>query len=657
MKLKYIFAAIVAALTLAVGCEDDIETHLDGLRVSSSYIALPAEGGTQTITVRARYAWSFGDIPEWLEVTPDSGLDGETEVTFKAGAATSTLTAELYINCREESQVINVIQMTEKVELPIISCKKFNEEGEDGKSYRIKGTVTKIVNTTYGNMYIDDGTGEAYVYGTLDAGGNAKNFLSLGIEIGDVVTVEGPRTTYNETVELVDVSVISIEKSLIKVDSVTVKGSNAEEFVRYTEPLALEGGVVKAYLTCKGTSLSVNVPADAQSWLSVTSVETSGNSGVVTFNVSANALGDRTADLTFNTVSGTKTYTAQTTLDQKGSILTVSVSEFLAAAVSPAQYRLTGTVTNISVDEKYGNAGVTLSDPLGNSVFVYRMKPSEGKKITDLNIGVGDKLTVIGQRGDNNGSARMINGVYESHIHYTPATIKEFLEHEVSDVDYIVIGKITNIKEISAPYKNATLTISDDEGNSLYIFRMKPAEGGLAIEKIGLKVGDILTVIGKRGEYKKAAQMVSGYYVSHVAGSSEPEPEYETIWSEDWSSYKANDVPKDPYTCTGNGTKIYAEALAGGVTPEILVGKNKGSLAIKISDLKGKTGDLKFSYKCNKDYLTVTCSDGVTATATVKGKEFTLAVPSGVKSFTITITNPNAQNARVDDLVLEGKKK
>ena len=30
---------------------------------------------------------------------------------------------------------------------------------------------------------------------------------------------------------------------------------------------------------------------------------------------------------------------------------------------------------------------------------------------------------------------------------------------------------------------------------------MKAAEGGPAIENIGLKVGDVLTVIGKRGEY------------------------------------------------------------------------------------------------------------------------------------------------------------
>ncbi len=119
----------------------------------------------------------------------------------------------------------------------------------------------------------------------------------------------------------------------------------------------------------------------------------------------------------------------------------------------------------------------------------------------------------------------MVNGVYESHVHYIPATIKEFIAKEVSDIQYIVTGKIVDIKEISASFKNATLTIADDEGTTLVVFRMKAAEGGLAIENIGLKVGNILTVIGKRGEYNGSIQLVNGYYVSHEAGSAEPEPD------------------------------------------------------------------------------------------------------------------------------------
>lgn len=647
MKLKYIFTALVAALTLAVGCEDDIETYLDEVRVSSSYVAIPAAGGSQTITVNAKSDWSFGDIPEWVKVSPTTGVAGETEVTFKAEATTATKEAMLYLTCDGKSQIINVLQQTKKVELEVTPLKEFLAAEVGPTVYRIAGTITHIqeISASYKNATLTISDDEGYsVYCYRFGPPSGKKIEDLGMEVGDFLTVEGARGEYNGSPQMAQGGVfVSLVKSLIKVDSVSVK-----------EPLPVEGGEFKAYLTCKGEGVSVVVPDDAKSWLSVTSIETSGTNATVTFIAADNQLGDRATNLTFNTTSNGKVYSAQTSLEQKGSILAVTVGEFLNAAVSPAQYRLTGTVTNITVSEQYNNADITLADALGNSVLVYRMKPADGK-ITDLTIGVGDKLTVLGQRGEYKGVPQMVNGVYESHVHYIPATIKEFLAKEVSDVEYIVTGKIVNIKEISASFKNATLTIADDEGTTLYVFRMKAAEGGLAIEDIGLKVGNILTVIGKRGEYNGSAQMVNGYYVSHEAGSVEPEPEYVKIWSEDWSSYKAEDKPTDPYTCTGS-TKIYEESLAGGKSPEILVGKNKGTLAIKISDLKGMSGDLRFSYKCNKDFLTVSCSDNVKVTEKTKGKVFILSVPSGVKEFTITITNPNSQNARVDDLLLEGTK-
>ena len=72
--------------------------------------------------------------------------------------------------------------------------------------------MTKENPIIYGNWMLKDATGEILIYGTLDAEGKTKNFSSLGIEVGDIVTVEGPKKTYNTTVELVDVKVIAIEK-------------------------------------------------------------------------------------------------------------------------------------------------------------------------------------------------------------------------------------------------------------------------------------------------------------------------------------------------------------------------------------------------------------------------------------------------------------
>lgn len=655
MKLKYIFTALVAALTLAVGCEDDIERYLDEVKVSSSYVAIPAAGGSQTITVNASADWSFGDIPEWLTVSPTSGAAGETTVSFKADAATSTNETMLYLTCDGKSQIINVLQQTEKVEPQVIPLKEFLAKEVSPTVYRIAGTISNIqeISASYKNATLTISDEEGYsVYCYRFGPPSGKKIEDLGMEVGDFLTVEGARGEYNGSPQMAQGGVfVSLVKSLIKVDSVSVK-----------EPLPVEGGEFKAYLTCKGEGVSVVVPDDAKSWLSVTSIETSGTNATVTFIAADNQLGDRATNLTFNTTSNGKVYSAQTSLEQKGSILAVTVGEFLKAAVSPAQYRLTGTVKKISVSEQYNNADITVADALGNSVLVHRMKPASGK-ITDLTIGVGDKLTVLGQRGEYNGTAQMVNGVYESHVHYIPATIKEFLAKEVSDVvEYIVTGKIVNIKEISASFKNATLTIADDEGTTLYVFRMKAAEGGPAIENIGLKVGDVLTVIGKRGEFNGSAQMVNGYYVSHEAGSVDPEPEPgDNSYSIDLS-YKLGANAYDDGVATINGQKdvkvlkFGTSSKVGDITITIPAG-SKRAVFYAVA-WKGKATTLEFSTGgVTTGFIDIKANDGATGntpyTLTVsdkvkEGDKYEVVVPEALPTdmdFKITTASGKATRA------------
>ncbi len=503
MKLKYIFTALVAALTLAVGCEEDIERHLDEVRVSSSYVAIPAAGGQQTITVDAKSDWSFGEIPAWLTVSPTSGAAGETNVSFKADAATSTNEAMLYLTCGGKSQIINVLQMTEKVDLPITSCKEFNENGEDGKSYRIKGTVTKIVNTTYGNMYINDGTGEAYVYGTLDASGAEKNFLSLGIEAGDILTVEGPRKTYSGTVELVNVTVISIEKSLIKVDSVSVK-----------ESLPVEGGEFKAYLTCKGDGVSVVVPDDAKSWLSVNSIETSGTNATVTFFAAANEGGDRATTLEFNTTSGGK---ALTELEQKGAIIETTIDKLLAAEDGATQYRVTGYISKM-VNTTYGNYNI--KDATGEILVYGTLNNGESKKFEALGINEGDIVTVVGPKASYNGTAQLKNVTVEVHKAVKDITAAEFVaKDDDNTVYYRLAGTVSGIKDSDA-YGNFDLT---DESGKVYVYGLLQGWGGASkqFQSLGIKNGDIVTLVGCVGSYKGSKQVVSAFYVSHETGGDE----------------------------------------------------------------------------------------------------------------------------------------
>lgn len=70
--------------------------------------------------------------------------------------------------------------------------------------YQMTGTITEIKSTTYGNFYFEDETGRIFVYGLTAApvAKNDKSFSSLGLNVGDIVTIVGTRDRYdNATVE------------------------------------------------------------------------------------------------------------------------------------------------------------------------------------------------------------------------------------------------------------------------------------------------------------------------------------------------------------------------------------------------------------------------------------------------------------------------
>ncbi|MBZ4652304.1 MAG: hypothetical protein JG761_1104 [Proteiniphilum sp.] len=506
MKLKYLFPLFIATVALMTGCEDeDAVTLLDEIQVSSSYVAIPVEGGSTTITVTAKDSWTaekvliwkndttVQDSIKWLAISSISGGAGETELTFSALSTVNGRTAEVLLHCGGKTQRINVIQG-----LPTISEATVAEvnAGPDGKIFRVTGVCTAISNTTYGNWYLTDETGTLYIYGTLDKKGVERNFLSLGLEVGDEVTVQGPKLTYGSTVELVNVTVISINKSLIKVDSVA------------NEMLPVEGGEFTAYLTSKGQGVSVDIPEDAESWLSISSIESAGTRTVVKFKAAANAGGDRGTTLTFRTTDGSKDYTTQTKLSQKGAIVKATVAEFLAAAVGNTQYRLTGVITKIA-NATYGN--LYLRDFSGET-YVYGIQDFQNKGLKE-----GDIITIVGKRAEYKGAPQVGGAVLESVIPVTAATIAEVLTKPDSSQDYyMVTGEITSIAD--AVYGNLYLKDGDSE---IYVYGCYPGWGATGdarknlLANKGIKVGDTLTVIATKGSRDGAHRLVNGIYFSH----------------------------------------------------------------------------------------------------------------------------------------------
>ena len=502
MKIKYFFPFFVAVIAaMFTGCSDDNDpTYLDEIRVSQSMIPIPSTGGTSTIEVITNEQWSIveDDIPEWLTITPLSGT-GNGTISFSADAYDGR-EANLKLSCAGKIQHLKIIQGIATVSNA--TCAEVLA-GPDSKTYRVTGTVTKIVNTTYGNWYMDDGTGELYIYGTLDAKGGTKNFLSWGLEVGDQITVEGPKTTYNGTVELVDVTVVKIEKSLIKCDSLTVAGVKTAE-------LPLEGGEIVAHLTCKGSGVAVDIPAEAQSWLGVVA-STVGEYPTVTFRALPNTGGDRSATVHFNTTDGKKNYSAEATITQKGAIVEVTVEEFLDAEISTSQYRITGVITELYTSDKQGKS-FYVQDYTGK-VLVYR---AEG--FIEAGAKVGDIVTVVGQRGAYKDTPQLVSGTFED-LKYavTEVSIAEFLaKPDSKETYYMVTGTIDEIANTT--YGNLYIT---DGSNRLYVYGCYPGYGATGdfrkdfLAAAGIEVGDKLTMIGYKDTYKEVIELCGGIYFSH----------------------------------------------------------------------------------------------------------------------------------------------
>ncbi len=141
------------------------------------------------------------------------------------------------------------------------------------------------------------------------------------------------------------------------------------------------------------------------------------------------------------------------------------------------------------------------------------------------------------------------------------------------------------------------------------------------------------------------------------------------IWSENWSTFNADDKPTQgenaTYVCKNGAsdTKIYNEARAGGESPELLINKKGGSLAITINDLKGANEGLIFTFKANSSNKTnfIVSADNATKidSTTVQGasakkfiRTYIFALDEGATSLTITLNNSSSDNVRVDDLEL-----
>ncbi len=571
MKLRYLFSAILSSAFLFAGCQPDTHESFDNVKLSQSYLSIPEDGGSVEMTVTSNEAWKFiinekwpevvtfnkdadgktikakfdrfgnlindaADIkektPSWLAVSVLEGKAGDTKVTFSAEGTVGGREIEVALLAGNNKQFIRVRQGV--MEATAVSCKEANELPE-GKSVILKGTVTAIENTTYGNWTLVDDTGSMYIYGTLDKKGATKNFASLGLEAGDVVEVEGPIGSYNGKKQLVNVMVNSITKSLVKLVS--------EE-----QTVSKDGGEFDVTVAYKGESILPSVPQEYRSWVSIVDMRTvkgiptkieqnPADTAFVKISLQPNTAGDRTGAVAFSSSKGASTSSVTYNFTQEGAIIDATAAEINAAEDGATVYRYTGYITR-DTGSDYGN--IYVKDATGE-VYCYGVlnEAGETKKWKEMGINVGDIVTVTGPKTSFNGAPQLKNVSVENHIKVTDISLADFRNlPDDKNTWYRISGKVGKSTENGTKhdlenYGNFALFDGDTQ---VYVYGVKNGWGGPKGEfgKLGVKEGDDLTIVCYKTSFNGLIEADGCFYVSHTEGGSEtPEPgpggaDYET---------------------------------------------------------------------------------------------------------------------------------
>ena len=507
MKFKYLFIALIAVAGFFASCSDDKDLgQLDGIQLSQSSLSIPVEGGQVEFDVTSAADWKFvtndkkgnpvDSIPAWISSSCKGGSAGTTHVVFNAAATKGANNSTFKLVSGAQTQYITVIQGV--LNPPFSTCAEILA-GNDGETYKVKGTLTKLSNTVYGNWYIKDATGEVYVYGTLDANGSAQNFASLKLEEGDEVTIQGPRTTYGGSPQLKNVTVLSYTKSLIKVEELD------------KDTLDKAGEDFKVSLTVKGEGVTVDIPEADQSWLSVKGIVTSGTKAEITFHANANAGGARSSSIGFTSTKGKQSSTVTAAVYQLGSIVECSIADFNKAEAGSTVYRLTGVITKVA-KAQYGNCYI--KDATGET-YVYgigKMGDFEKKGLK-----VGDIVTLTGVKDIYNGTHQIKYTTLEAMKSVTKISVADFLtKKDDKNVYYMLEGTITEFagqRNDLKTYGNFGLT---DDSGSAFVYGLTTGWGGAKklAGTLGLNFGDKITIIGYRTSYDGNPQVGGAFLFS-----------------------------------------------------------------------------------------------------------------------------------------------
>ena len=184
-----------------VGSGEAVDLKVPVLAVDKTAFEVEYEATQVEIQIESNIAWTVAG--EGVKAEPEAG-EGNAKVvlTFAANEAYEAKTYEVTVASEAEVAPVTVT-ITQgaapepEPEFVVATVAEFLAAAEDDTVYQLTGVITSVTNTTYGNFYLKDETGEVLIYGLCSPEGQQKYWAESGAKVGDTITVQTKRTSYN----------------------------------------------------------------------------------------------------------------------------------------------------------------------------------------------------------------------------------------------------------------------------------------------------------------------------------------------------------------------------------------------------------------------------------------------------------------------------
>ena len=183
------------------GNGESVEIVIPSFDLTQRQLSFDVEGGSQDIKVEALNG--FNNIvsaeadAEWLSIVNDGYTFTVTAEANEGFARTANITFSAD-GC--EDIVVAVSQKPNYNAAKEVTIAEFKAAKEDDTTlYRLRGTITNVAETTYGNFDLTDETGTVYIYGLCSPTGASKYWSASGAQLGDDIELITVRTSYSNT--------------------------------------------------------------------------------------------------------------------------------------------------------------------------------------------------------------------------------------------------------------------------------------------------------------------------------------------------------------------------------------------------------------------------------------------------------------------------